>query len=384
MTFSHKRPSNNDYGITVAVWCGLSDRQISTKVLPIADSSRVKKVLLFRRRPFSGHPKVHQVLPPALIRWSSFLSLIWMSFLTLLASAKNRIYSTKDFQFAFGITAFPHGILARSAGTIAGVPAGVWWIGTDLYKQYKLPILGRLYRFLLRGSDLTLTMGKNSSRILIKDGWDPKRIRVLLNAHDLRSFRPNPKLKKIDVINVGRLDRDHKQLHILLYAIHIVAQKIPNVTCVFAGDGPDLKRLLNLRDKLNLHNNVHFLGIRKDIPDLLNQSRIFVMCSAWEGLPAAMVEALACGIPVIVPRVSDVTDLASDNVNSLVVNEPSAQKYADEIINLLSNNDKWESLHKGALETRRSLEADDPIKSAQLFWDRYFENINEPTVNPIS
>ncbi len=77
-----------------------------------------------------------------------------------------------------------------------------------------------------------------------------------------------------------------------------------------AGDGPCRDWLLQqLADRAPLHSNVHWLGRRNDVPDLLKSADVLVHASLWEGMPNSVLEAMAAGLPVIGTAVEGTEDL---------------------------------------------------------------------------
>src|SRR5207244_7456480 len=70
---------------------------------------------------------------------------------------------------------------------------------------------------------------------------------------------------------------------------------------------------------LGIQDTVVFLGQRTDTVELLQQSRGFVLPSRWEGMPNALLEAMACGLPCIATRVSGSEDIISEGCNGLLV-----------------------------------------------------------------
>jgi len=99
---------------------------------------------------------------------------------------------------------------------------------------------------------------------------------------------------------------------------------------------------------------VSFLGSQpySEIPNLLNNARIFIMASEFEGLPAAMLEALCCGLPVLVPNVGDITDVAHNGENALIIDPPSVECFAEAILALLEDPVLYSHLANGALASR--------------------------------
>ena len=71
--------------------------------------------------------------------------------------------------------------------------------------------------------------------------------------------------------------------------------------------------------ELGIQDSVEFVGLRTDVIDLLQQSWGFVLPSRWEGMPNALLEAMACSLPCVATRVSGSEDIISNGVNGLLV-----------------------------------------------------------------
>jgi glycosyltransferase EpsD len=111
-----------------------------------------------------------------------------------------------------------------------------------------------------------------------------------------------------------------------------------NLQYVICGRGPledDLKRLAA---SLDIAEHVHLLGYRKDILELCNCSDIFVFMSLQEGLPAALMEAMACGTPCICSNIRGHEDLIENGKSGILV-ENDVNELADAIYKLY--NDKY-------------------------------------------
>lgn len=94
--------------------------------------------------------------------------------------------------------------------------------------------------------------------------------------------------------------------------------EIDNVHLILAGSGPLLEDLKRRTHALGIIDRVHFLGFRRDIPDLLAASDICLLPSAHEGLPRSVMEAMAVGVPVVGTDIRGMRDLLSDGAGVLV------------------------------------------------------------------
>lgn len=108
-----------------------------------------------------------------------------------------------------------------------------------------------------------------------------------------------PRSGALTLISVGRLHRV-KDYPSLLRAMAIAIADMPALRLFILGDGPERSRLENLAASLGVDRNVEFLGVRHDVGYWLAQADAFVLASVSEGLPVALIEAFAAGLPAIV------------------------------------------------------------------------------------
>lgn len=153
-----------------------------------------------------------------------------------------------------------------------------------------------------------------------------KRSRVLHNAVDFSRFPPDPDravarsrvLEELglpaDALLLGSVGRlaPQKGYDLLLAAMPSVLARHPNARLLLIGDGAERANLEAQRDVHNLGDSVHLLGARTDVEQLLPALDLFVSSSRWEGLPTVILEAMACGTPVLGTRVSGTVELIED------------------------------------------------------------------------
>ena len=106
--------------------------------------------------------------------------------------------------------------------------------------------------------------------------------------------------------------------------------------------------------RLGLTSNVVFAGHRTDVRELLPRARVFILTSETEGVALSLMEALACGVPSIVPRVGDLADVLNDGVNGFLIDDHTPEAFAARIVELLANEPARQAM---AAAARRSSEA---------------------------
>jgi glycosyltransferase involved in cell wall biosynthesis len=117
-------------------------------------------------------------------------------------------------------------------------------------------------------------------------------------------------------------------------ALPLVTQ-FPDVQFLLIGDG-DLKDQIMIQvSESNLDEHFHFLGMRDDVPDLLAASDCFVLPSLWEGLPMALIEAMASGLPVIASDVSGTRQVMISGETGLLVPPGDAGQLTQAMLQLL-------------------------------------------------
>jgi len=134
---------------------------------------------------------------------------------------------------------------------------------------------------------------------------------------------------------VGRLDEQKGHIH-LLEAIAKLKAAHP-VKCLIIGTGPLKNHLAETAKRLRLQEDVRFLGEQQDIPGWLSAMDIFVQPSLWEGLPNAMLEAMALGLPVVATRVDGIPEAIAHEISGLLCNPKDSQTLFINIQDLIAD-----------------------------------------------
>lgn len=170
-------------------------------------------------------------------------------------------------------------------------------------------------------------------------GVNSENIHLVPNGIDLKTIAgipPSP--DECDILFVGRLIRE-KNVDVLLGAITHVRKSLPNVKFHIIGDGPEKERLVGFAADRRLLENVRFFGFMeyKDVIARIKSSKIVVLPSKREGFGMVVIEAFACGVPVItVKSPGNAASLLVNEKTGLVVN-PGAVELGNAICTLVSD-----------------------------------------------
>jgi len=145
-----------------------------------------------------------------------------------------------------------------------------------------------------------------------------------------------------------------------------------NSHLVLVGDGPLGEQLKEHAKSLGLAGQIHFLGVRTDIPDVLSAMDVFALSSDWEGNPLSVMEAMAAGLPIVSTAVGGVPDLFENGSEGFLVQQGDARGLADCLLSLLRNPETRQTM--GAAAARRARREFDVSKMVQEY-EQLYENL---------
>jgi glycosyltransferase involved in cell wall biosynthesis len=228
-------------------------------------------------------------------------------------------------------------ILVRQGYQVSGVIKSVHAAGgTHPFRSRIYSVLMSLYELFMCRMANTVVVESNAHKthLVSKFGVSARKIFVVSNWVDTDLFKPMPATLKERgrVVFVGAL-RLIKNVLSLVEAV----KEIPHATLYLVGDGP---LRMPLEQKLREGNikNVILLGSlqHETIPLELNKSEVFVLPSLFEGSPRALLEAMACGLPVVGSRIEGVTEIIEDGITGLLC-DTNPESIRNAIRSLLSD-----------------------------------------------
>lgn len=165
------------------------------------------------------------------------------------------------------------------------------------------------------------------------------------------------------IATVGRIDFWQKRQDILIKAFAIVNQRFPDFYLDVYGSGNDMEKLSRLVNELGLASRVVLHGKVTNVQQRLLNNRIFVLSSDFEGIPNALLEAMALGMPVISTKCSPggAEFVINHNENGLLVDCGDIKNLAESICILINDNMLSTQLGRNARESMRSFSEDSII-----------------------
>jgi len=205
-----------------------------------------------------------------------------------------------------------------------------------------------------------IAVSQTTKKDLIKARINKKNIFVSYGGVDFKKIESvKTKTKKYDVVFVGRLNHQ-KNVKLLIESVGLLKKEFPKIKTCIIGDGPDKQKLFHLTKELNLRNNIDFLGFLKDIKDVyryMKLSKIFALPSLLEGFGIVVIEANACGLPVIV--VNNKWNASKELIdNNGLISENNPEDFAFAIKKLLKDN-----------KLRKKMSINSIKKSKRFDWD---------------
>jgi glycosyltransferase involved in cell wall biosynthesis len=192
---------------------------------------------------------------------------------------------------------------------------------------------------------------------------DSHRICVLHNGVDLEAFAADPARRRAAragmglgseplVLTVSAL-REGKGMEVLLPAMAALIRERPELRLAIAGEGRLRTRLQDLAAENGLNGHVRWLGLRRDVPELMAAADLFVLASRHDAFPTAVLEAMAAGLPVVATRVGGVPEIVEEGRTGLLVGPGDPAELAAAIRALIDDPHRAAALAAAARERVR-------------------------------
>ncbi len=340
-------------------------------IVPLAQSG-VREVILVTDEPQCIIDGVRFVCPP---KWagrllgralSKFLCMVLVGF-----RHKPDLY--------MGYHLFPGAISALVVARLFRRPAcyqmtggPIEIVGGGVYNENRLmsslrrpsALLERMALAIAREFDLVVVRGRKARQFLTKRGLNGQVV-IIPGSIDspARQTAPRP---SYGMVFVGRLTEIKQPLQ-FVEILDAVRRGVPSVRAAMVGDGPLLAAVQEHAERLGVRERIDVLGKQQDVMDVLGRSRVFLLTLRSEGLSISMLEAMGCGLPVVVPDVGELGDLVISGRTGWLVQPNAVEEYAQRVAALLTDDASWQAM---SLRARRAATRFASRASVARRWNR--------------
>ena len=209
-------------------------------------------------------------------------------------------------------------------------------------KKWRIPIINFLEKFAYKNADAIIVSSKADKKYIEKKyKINSEKINYIPNYIDIGLFRPLNIEKENRICTVAKLEKQ-KNLENLIEAVRGLDIKL-----VIFGSGSLNKKLKSLAPA-----NVKIIASvpNNDLPKEINKSRLFILASLYEGCPKALLEAMACGLPVIGADIEGIDEIIKHKENGYLC-QTSVRSIREAIKELLNDKELQEKISQNARKT---------------------------------
>ncbi|WP_150541632.1 glycosyltransferase family 4 protein [Clostridium perfringens] len=216
----------------------------------------------------------------------------------------------------------------------------------------------RLTNFALNNVNIIAVGNKVKDNLIDYYGLWKDNVSVIYNGieEDKNNYPQIPELKEVTengyflVGNIGRLS-EQKGMKYFIEACSQVKKNFENIKFCIAGDGELKDELINYSKKLNVYDDILFLGYRNDISNVISHCDLIVLSSLWEGLPLTPIEVFMRKKTIVATNVDGTPEIVKDNFNGLLVDSKNSSEISKAIIKIYENINLKEKFEKNAYKT---------------------------------
>jgi glycosyltransferase involved in cell wall biosynthesis len=237
---------------------------------------------------------------------------------------------------------YPDGVAATMLARRLGKPVQITARGTDINVLSHSALPRRMIRWAIRHADALVAVSAALKYRLVELGADESRVHVLRNGVDCGLFRPTPRSAarealavraRVLIASVGNLvpEKGHD-------LVIDVLEELRDAELVIVGDGPERAKLEQQARRRGLENRVRFLPVRpqSELATVYSAADVLVLASSREGWPNVVLEAMACGTPVVATNVGGVPEIIGWSESGVLVEQRTAAAIAAAIRDLLA------------------------------------------------
>ncbi len=264
---------------------------------------------------------------------------------------------------AFAFMTIPSGPVALWLKKVKRLPYLVLLRGGDVpgflpeqlatYHKLTRPLIHRIWR-----ESLKPVANSEGLKRLAQQSAPQMDIATIPNGIDTEKYHPSlngAARPRVRLIFVGRLSVQ-KDLPTLIAAMSQVVQQTPDVELHIVGDGPERERLEQQVNQHHLTSHVTFRGWvgKEDIVECYQHADVFVLPSRYEGMPNVVLEAMACGLPIVATNIAGSNELVEEGVNGFLIPVSDSDALSARLTALVRNETLRQRMGAASLRSARA------------------------------
>lgn len=223
--------------------------------------------------------------------------------------------------------------------------------GSDIFVVTKHPVGAFLTRQVLMRCDGITVLSRALQAATAAIGVPKEQMRIVPNGVDTGRFRPPRDGERENLILYVGTFIERKGIRYLLDAMRDILKEVPDCRLVLIGEGPEESVLKKHAEDLGVSDETAFIGFQPqdEIVEWMQKARVLILPSLEEGMGVVLLEAMACGTPVVGSRIGGIQDVVTPDVGALV---PAAdpQALAEAVRRILAEPAKWDEMSLAARE----------------------------------
>ena len=289
--------------------------------------------------------------------------------------------------------AIPHAMSAYMAREIIGVPYVLTLHGSDVHTLGLDPAYRPVVKHTIEKADAVTAVSEFLKKKAHEELGIEREINVIPNFIDVVQFkhrngtrlmvesgcvsvRKTEEAKELDpeakILLHASNFRKVKRVVELIEIMRIVADHYPKVRLIIAGDGPTRIEVERKIEALDLCDNVHLLGVKSNMQEIMCSADVFLLNSTLEGMPLVLLEAMACSLPVVTTPAGGIPELVRPNRDGIVTEGFGIDEYAQAVIEILDDDSLRTKMGKAG---RKRVEGGFSAEKIVTEYEKVFEKV---------
>jgi len=291
--------------------------------------------------------------------------------------------------------AIPHAMAAYMAREITGTPYVVTLHGSDVHTLGLDPAYQPVVKHTVEKADAVTCVSEYLCRRAQEDLGIERELHVIPNFINIEKFshldgtrltvesgcvslRTEKELEEIapdeKILLHASNFRKVKRVVELVELMRIVVDHYPKARLIIAGDGPTRIEVERKIEEMDLCNNIHLLGIKTNMQQIMCSADLFLLNSTEEGMPLVLLEAMSCRLPVVTTPAGGIPELVRPGIDGMVTKGFEGDEFAQAVIDMLEDD----SLRKKyALSGRKRVEESFSADKIVTQYEKLFETVLE-------